>query len=106
MMQRLVEISLDNPSKYNAKPTKPLPNSWFNKPEHDLTSDESIEIVLGEFGFNKSDKGNTKRFNATFERMQSVANLVDQGLTGRYAKGEKLHGRKAEGLRTGVTIFV
>ena len=100
MMHRLVEISLDNPSKYNAKPTKPLPNSWFNKPEHDLTSDESIEIVLGEFGFNKSDKGNTKRFNATFERMQSVANLVDQGLTGRYAKGEKLHGRKAEGLRT------
>jgi ATP-dependent exoDNAse (exonuclease V) beta subunit len=100
MMHRLVEISLDNPSKYNAEPMKALPNSWFNKPEHELTSDESIEIVLGEFGFNKSDKGNTKRFNATFERMQSVAQLVDQGLTGRYAKGEKLHGRKAEGLRT------
>ncbi len=100
MMHRLVEISLDNPSKYHAKPSKPLPDSWLNKPEHELTSTQSIETVLSEFGFSRSDKPGAKRFDATFERMHEVANLVDQGLTGRYAKGEKLHGRKAEGLRT------
>ena len=100
MMHRLVEISLDNPSKYHAKPSKPLPDSWLNKPERELTSTQSIETVLSEFGFSRSDKTGTKRFDATFERMHEVANLVDQGLTGRYAKGEKLHGRKAEGLRT------
>ncbi len=100
MMHRLVEISLDNPSRYNAMPTKPLPDSWLNKPEYELTSNKSIEIVLSEFGFNKLDRNNARRFAATFDRMQEIANLVDQGLTGRYAKGKKLNGRTAEGLRT------
>ena len=100
MMHRLVEISLDNPSKYNTVLTKPLPDSWLNKPEYELTSNKSIEIVMSEFGFNKSDKINTRRYDATFDRMQKIADLVDQGLTGRYAKGEKLNGRTAEGLRT------
>ena len=100
MMHRLVEISLDNPSKYNTKITAPLPESWFNKPEHELTSNQSIEIVLSEFGFNRIDKTSSKRYDATFERMQKVAQLVDNGLTGSYAKGEKIHDIVAEGLRT------
>ena len=100
MMHRLVEISLDNPSKYNSPATIPLPDSWLTEPENELTSDKSIEIVMAEFGFTKSDSSSKKRFNTTFQRMKTIANLVDNGLTGQYAKGERIHDLFAEGLRT------
>ena len=100
MMHRLMEISLDNPSKYNKAPSIPLPESWVNEPENELTSKTSIDIVMNEFGFTALGTEEKKRYDATFERMQEVAHLVDQGLTGRYAKGERIHGLVAEGLRT------
>lgn len=100
MMHRLLEISLDNPSKYNFPPSIRLPDSWLNQPENELTSDSSIEIVLGEFGYSETDKLAKKRFETTFTRMKEVAKLIDNGLTGRFARGEQLHGFVAEGLRT------
>ena len=55
---------------------------------------------MAEFGFTKSDSSSKKRFNTTFQRMKTIANLVDNGLTGQYAKGERIHDLFAEGLRT------
>ena len=100
MMHRLLEISLDNPSKYNTPTDLYLPDSWLNNPEHDITSEQSIQIVLSEFGYSKLELASEKQYNVTFERMKCVAELIDQGLTGRYAKGEQIHGLVAEGLRT------
>lgn len=100
MMHRLVEISLENPCKYNPHPVLPLPSSWLNKPENKLTDITSVELVMSEFGIIKSDKESSKSFNYTRKRMHEIAQLIDRGLTGIYAAGASKHGRTAEGLRT------
>jgi superfamily I DNA/RNA helicase len=100
MMHRLVEISLDNPSKYNSPPVLPLPSSWLNKPDNKLTDLASVELVMSEFGINKGDSSPAKLFNYTRKRMHQIAQLIDCGLTGIYAAGGSKHMRTAEGLRT------
>ena len=100
MMHRLVEISLENPSKYNPNPVLPLPSSWLNKPDNKLTDIASVELVMSEFGITKSDKSSSKLFNYTRKRMHEIAQLIESGLTGIYAAGASKHSRTAEGLRT------
>ena len=100
MMHRLVEISLNNPGQHIESPVLPLPESWQNNPKNDLTAPESVDIVLAEFGYSTGDKEALDLYYRTKKRMHEIALLVDQGLTGRYAAGETIHDRKAEGLRT------
>ena len=100
MMHRLVEISLDNPSKYHKSSAFALPKSWQNQPELNLVDIETVDIVLGEFGFSKHDKTASDFYSRARNRMHQVAKIIDKGLTGRYAKGHEINGRKAHGLRT------
>ena len=99
-MHRLVEISLDNPSKFNPHPVLPLPSSWLNQPDNKLTDVASVELVMGEFGIIKGDTTSSKSYNYTRKRMHEIAQLIDRGLTGIYAAGASKHLRTAEGLRT------
>tara|TARA_B100001564_G_scaffold309186_1_gene280111 strand:+ start:42 stop:5015 length:4974 start_codon:yes stop_codon:yes gene_type:complete len=106
IMHRLLEVGLKNPSQVNSPPTLPLPESWKHKNDNRLGDEKTVEEVLLEEGFtNSGTSRENKRTSLLKHRLTHLSKLVDKGLIGRYAQGEKHHNRIPEGLRTELPFF-
>ena len=103
MMHRVLEIGLRNPLNLG-KDTPALDPSWLHESEDDLASSSTVARVMNEFGHGLEQLDGTPEASWR-DRLLHLGALIDQGLLGRWVRGEALNGWTVEAVRTELPFY-
>ena len=94
IVHRIIEIGIGNPGPEGENSTTPLPESWIQKSNDSIDSNEIHNIVFDEL----------LPLDANREKTSELVNLmiskIKSGPLGKLSRGETFDGHRVEGLRT------